>query len=62
MIMFLYNRKCLTMKCYGCHSVFVEIHKDVTVKDVFIVDTQSFFRLCCNKMQSFHSLGIPLWS
>lgn len=60
--MFLHNRKCLTMKCYGCHSVFVEIREDVTVKDVFLVESQSSFRLCWNKMQSFHSLGIPLWS
>lgn len=56
-----HNRKCLTMNCYGCHIVFVEIHEDVTVNDIFIVDSQSFNRWC-NKMPSFHSLGIPLWS
>lgn len=43
-IMFLHNRKCLTMKCYGCHIVFVETHEDVTVNDVFVVDSQSFYR------------------
>lgn len=39
--MFLHNRKCLTMKCYGCHSVFVEIHEDVTVNDIFLLSTLS---------------------
>lgn len=32
------------MNCYGCHIVFVEIHEDVTVNDIFIVDSQSFYR------------------
>lgn len=45
-IMFLDNRKCLTMKCLGCHTVFVETHQDVTVNDIFIVDSPSFYRLC----------------
>lgn len=35
--------------------------KMLTVNDIFIVDSQSFYRLC-DKMPSFHSLGIPLWS
>lgn len=29
------------MKCKGCHIVFVEIHEDVTVNDIFTVDFHS---------------------
>lgn len=36
------------MKCFGCHTVFVETHEDVTVNDTFIVDSLSFYRLCNN--------------
>lgn len=53
-ITFLHNRKCLVMKCLGCHIVFVETTEDSTVNDIFTVDSPSFYRFCI-KMLSFRS-------